>query len=163
MSKKTKRSTDVLQEWAEQPSYSMYPAMPVQGSPFRATSASVAQDNDATVASVTYGAFKATGSSKRERGDHYSPEIGELLASSRALHKMAARMERRANGLIKQQENIRNAVHKPLEVWEQEQAEREGAHTGGGGEVAFTAAFSQVQNALVQLQQLGLIELVEEG
>jgi hypothetical protein len=67
----------------------------------------VLADNDATVASVTFSCwpgwpkrrpvtFQATGSSKRERGDSYDEEVGELLAASRALSKLAARMERRA-------------------------------------------------------------------
>jgi hypothetical protein len=91
------------------------------------TSASLMQDNDATVAHVGYGPFRASGSSKRERGDRYDPEVGELLAVSRAFHKLAARMERRANGLIKQAFNEQNTVHKPLAQWHEELEQRDAA------------------------------------
>jgi hypothetical protein len=79
--------------------------------------------------------FSATGSSKRERGDSYDPEIGELLATARALHKMAARMERKARGRIRHADKAKLVSHKPLEQWEQELAERDVAAMGGASEV----------------------------
>jgi hypothetical protein len=92
---------------------------------YRLASANVMADNDATVAHVGYNGsfsdktgwhdldFTATGSSKRERGDAYNREIGELLAVARGYEKLAARMKRRANGLIRQQDAI-NKHHQQI-------------------------------------------------
>jgi hypothetical protein len=122
------------------PQYPPYPVVqapqPVGFTPattYRTLGANVMADNDATVAHVNYNgsyqdkdgwhelAFDATGSSKRERGDSYDREIGELLASSRALEKMAARMKRRAKGLIRTQDSI--AQHRRLAAEKREQLE----------------------------------------
>jgi hypothetical protein len=115
---------------------------------YRQIVADVMHDNDAVVSKVAFNGgpinaygqwalnFRATGSSKRERGDSYDAEIGELLATSRALHKLAARMERKARGRIAHADKAKQVSHKPLAQWEQELAERDVAAMGGVSEVA---------------------------
>lgn len=68
----------------------------------------VLSDKDATVAKVELYAsngetlFKksATGSAKRERGDSYDQEIGDLLALGRALSKLGRKLEKQAQSKI---------------------------------------------------------------
>jgi hypothetical protein len=78
----------------------------------RSVACDVMADSDAVVATVSYSyrggrsefplAYTMTGSSKRERGDACDAEVGELLAVSRALAKLAARLEKRAQGRMRQ-------------------------------------------------------------
>lgn len=60
----------------------------------------VLSDKDATVAYIRLGAIEVTGSSRRAPGDKPDPETGELLALSRAYAKLAAKLEKRANGRV---------------------------------------------------------------
>lgn len=71
-------------------------------------SVTVLSDHAATVARVTYdsvdgssASVSATGSSKREPGDDYDPETGRLLATARALEKLAGRLNRKAAGRVR--------------------------------------------------------------
>jgi len=68
-------------------------------------------DKNAAVAEVGYSAvsrtggvlfYVETGSSKREAGDRFSPEIGEQLAVARALQKLARQILRDANQAVKE-------------------------------------------------------------
>lgn len=62
-------------------------------------------DKNATVSTVTmYAAnevIQVTGSSKRERGDVYDRELGEIAATRRAVTKLAAELQKRERKLIK--------------------------------------------------------------
>ena len=73
---------------------------------------SVLPDHGATAARVTYFAdstevISATGSAKREPGDVYDPETGQLLAMSRALDRLAGKLRRRANGRVRNADTIK--------------------------------------------------------
>lgn len=107
MSKKNrKRQPDLV------PTHSDYLAQPVPYSrpsgDMHEVSISVLSDHAATVARVTYASVygtgipvSATGSSKREPGDDYDPETGRLLATARALERLAGRLNRKAAGRIR--------------------------------------------------------------
>jgi hypothetical protein len=77
-----------------------YPAPPPL--PFEphwgALTLSTMSDRNATVASLAWSQNPAdrrifTGSAKREPGDAYDPETGRMLATARALRKLAAHLE----------------------------------------------------------------------
>jgi len=79
----------------------------------------VAQDKDATVASLHYQPryfatypvlpldFYATGSARRERGDKFDAETGELLATARALQALGRQLEKKASSRIRSANSIR--------------------------------------------------------
>lgn len=74
----------------------------------------VLSDHSATVVKVTYSNIydtslpvHATGSAKREPGDLHDPETARLLATSRALEVLAARLHRKAGSRIRSADAIR--------------------------------------------------------
>jgi hypothetical protein len=67
----------------------------------------VVTDADAAVALAAIGDISVTASSKREPGDRADPKIGSDLAVARALRKLARRLERRANGAVRQSQHVR--------------------------------------------------------
>lgn len=73
-------------------------------------------DPDATVATAELNAsgqpyatplLKTTGSSKRTPGDTDDPEVAAQYAIARALRKMAAKMEKDANGKVRHSDSVR--------------------------------------------------------
>lgn len=59
-------------------------------------------DRNATVARISWGQFHATGSSKREPGDKYDPEIGRQLAVARALRNLADKVQEHADAAVQE-------------------------------------------------------------
>ena len=57
--------------------------------------------------------LEVTRDSKREPGDAYDAETGVLLAASRALHAVAAKMEKHAASLIREAENGKRKKARP--------------------------------------------------
>jgi hypothetical protein len=86
---------------------------PKMKEPYQQLSSQVLSDDNATVAKVQFTwwlndesiALEATGSSRRERGDARDRELGDVLATARALESLAAKLHRRARGLINDAEN----------------------------------------------------------
>jgi hypothetical protein len=77
-------------------------------------SISVLSSHGATVAKAVYASVyntgipvTASGEAKREPGDDYDRETGRLLATSRALEVLAARLRRKANSRIRHAEAIK--------------------------------------------------------
>jgi hypothetical protein len=94
------------------------PAYPVPQPPaypapddMQAVRITMLSSHGATVARTAYlagsTAIVTTGSAKREPGDDYDRETGRLLATSRALEVLAARLRRKANSRIRNAEAIR--------------------------------------------------------
>jgi hypothetical protein len=82
----------------------------------------VLSDHSATVVKVTYSNIydtslpvHATGSAKREPGDLHDPETARLLATSRALEVLAARLRRKAGSRIRSADAIRRH-HKEIKA-----------------------------------------------
>jgi hypothetical protein len=83
-------------------------APPAPNEPWQQLNCWVLSDKDATVAKVELYASNgetlykksATGSAKRERGDSYDQEIGDLLALGRALSKLGRKLEKQAQSKI---------------------------------------------------------------
>ena len=80
----------------------------------RSISITLLAHHGATVVKVTYASpydsslpLTAFGSAKREPGDAYDPETGKLLATSRALDELAAKLRKKANGRIRNADSIR--------------------------------------------------------
>ena len=79
---------------------------------------SLLSDRDATVAKAVLAdagshwnpVFEVTRSSKREPGDPYDEEIGALIAASRVLRAVAARMSKHAEALVKHAEDNKKAA-----------------------------------------------------
>lgn len=117
-------------------------------------SVQVLQDKNASVAKVVlnrlagynYGDgnvynYEVTGSAKREQGDRYDPVTGEKLALARTFQELADELRRDANKAVnelvreREEAQIRAAerkarkakpqIHKPREVWERQQQERQ--------------------------------------
>jgi hypothetical protein len=83
---------------------------------WRSVAIDVLQDKDATVASVIYSPVRngyagipvrATGSARRERGDKFDAETGELLATARALQVLGRQLEKKASSRIRSANSIR--------------------------------------------------------
>jgi hypothetical protein len=70
-------------------------------------------DRNASVAAIRYRfagrEYKATGSSKREKGDAHNPRIGQGLAAARAFRDLADQMEADAMALVREAERVRRA------------------------------------------------------
>jgi hypothetical protein len=67
----------------------------------------VISDKDATVARAAMDNITATASAKREPGDKPDAVIGADLATARALARLAAKLERRARGRIRNADAIK--------------------------------------------------------
>lgn len=66
--------------------------------------------------------IETTGAATRSPEDRYDPDVGALLATSRALARMAAKLERRARGEVKHQADMRE--------YQKLQAQRESLNPG---------------------------------
>lgn len=60
----------------------------------------ILSDKDASIAYIRMGDIEVTGSSRRHPGDKPDRETGDLLALARAYAKLAAKLEKRANGRV---------------------------------------------------------------
>lgn len=88
------------------------------------TAANVMQTDDATIVEVNapfvaLGGverpdLRASGTARRHPTDTPNPEIGVLLAHARAYEKVAKRLHRKAAGLIKHADDVRNANKPPM-------------------------------------------------
>lgn len=67
----------------------------------------VLTDGNATVAVAEMGGIQVAGSAKRDPCDRNDRDVGADLATARALRKLAGRLERRANGAVKQADYVR--------------------------------------------------------
>lgn len=103
-------------DYADYEFYGQAPILPPHLSGF-GVQVQVLADQDAAVAAVQAShwdaelghpvATRTTGSSKRERGDAHDPEVGELLAVSRALRKLADKLEKKAGSRMRHLASIR--------------------------------------------------------
>jgi hypothetical protein len=75
------------------------------------TSLDIILDKDAVVCLATIFAgeetLSVTASAKKETGDKFNPNIGTKLAAGRALEKLGLKLQKQANGLVTQEENLR--------------------------------------------------------
>jgi hypothetical protein len=113
-------SKDALdgEEWMRYYQVSQPPAYPAPAPPdVHSVSITVLSSHGATVAKAVYASVyntgtpvSASGEAKREPGDDYDPETGQLLATSRALEILAGKLRRKANSRIRSADAIK--VHR---------------------------------------------------
>jgi hypothetical protein len=90
------------------------------------TTLTVTHDPDAVIAMLRVGQFTFTGSARRAPGDEPDWRIGENLAVSRALAKAATKLRKRAEGMERQAQSIRD--HKRVIAEKQKKANGQTLH-----------------------------------